>query len=49
MTSRQWEKIRLRLSQLLKEKNGIVQVALVERLDGTIQMQVVGGKTESIN
>ena len=47
MTEKQWTKLQLRLSQLLREK-GMVQVVIVERLDGTLNMQVVGGQTEVI-
>jgi hypothetical protein len=49
MTEKQWVKVKLRVNQLLKEKGGVVQFVLVQKLDGTIQIQVVGGNTETIN
>lgn len=49
MTEKQWIKVKLRINQLLKEKGGIVQFVLVQKLDSTIQIQVVGGNTETIN
>lgn len=44
----QIEKLGLRVSQLLRERNGLVQVVIVSREDGSLQIQVVGGQSETI-
>ena len=48
MTSTQWRKIELRLRHLLRKNGGMAHIVLVESLDGTMQLQVLGGKTEVI-
>ena len=48
MTATQWRKIELRLRHLLRKNGGMVNIVLVESLDGKMQLQVLGGKTEVI-
>ena len=48
ISDKQWLKFRLRIQQLLAEKDGIVQLVIVARDGSSVQLQVMGGKTETI-
>jgi len=47
MTAKQWRKLELRMRHLLNE-NKLVHLTLWEEPDGTVNVQVVTGKTEVI-
>ena len=47
MTSAQFKKLELRIRSLLRQDR-LVNLVLWEDIDGTVRLQVVGGKTETI-